>query len=125
MALNRLWQTGLSVDELAALGLELGADVPVFVRGQAAWAEGVGEHLTPVDAAESCYLVIHPGCSVPTARIFNDDDLTRNTPAITIRDFLDGAGINDCEAVVRKRYIEVAEALDWLCKYAPATLTGT
>lgn len=80
VALNHLWQCGLSVDELAALGLTLGADVPVFVRGHAAFAEGVGEILTPVEPEEKWYLVAHPGVSIPTPVIFNDPDLPRNTP---------------------------------------------
>ncbi|GCB38804.1 hypothetical protein CITFRE_09390 [Citrobacter freundii] len=80
VALNHLWQCGLSIDELAALGLTLGADVPVFVRGHAAFAEGVGEILTPVEPEEKWYLVAHPGVSIPTPVIFNDPDLPRNTP---------------------------------------------
>lgn len=125
VALNELWKTGLSSKELAAIGLSLGADVPIFIHAQAAWAEGVGEKLTPIDPEEIHYLVIHPGCSVTTATVFNADDLTRNTPPITIRDFLEGGGINDCESVVRKHYKEVAKALDWLSEFAPAKLTGT
>lgn len=125
VALNELWQTGLSVDELAELGLQLGADVPVFIRAHAAWAEGIGENLTPIEPEESVYLVIHPGCGVATADVFNTSDLTRNTPAITIRDFLERGGVNDCEPVVRKRYKEVAKALDWLGEFGPSKLTGT
>lgn len=125
VALNELWQTGLETSQLAELGLSLGADVPIFVHGHAAWAEGVGEQLSPVEPAEVYYLVIHPGCSVPTAAIFNAPDLTRNTPPITIRDFLDRGGINDCEAVVRKQYPEVNAAIDWLNQFATTRLTGT
>lgn len=125
VALNELWQCGLSTTELASIGLSLGADVPVFVHGQAAWAEGVGENLTPIEPTESVYLVVHPGCSIATASVFNADDLTRNTPTITIRDFLERGGINDCEFVVRKHYQEVANALEWLEQFAPAKLTGT
>jgi 4-diphosphocytidyl-2-C-methyl-D-erythritol kinase len=125
VALNELWETGLSTEELVAIGLSLGADVPVFIHAHAAWAEGVGEDITPIEPEESWYLVIHPGCSVATAEIFNAADLTRNTPAITIRDFLEGGGVNDCEFVVRKHYIEVAKALDWLGEFAPTQLTGT
>ena len=125
MALNQLWETHLSEEELAAMGLTLGADVPIFVHGHAAWAEGVGEHLTAIEPEEVNYLVIHPGCSISTATIFNAADLTRNTAAITIRDFLERGGINDCEAVVRKHYQEVGAAIDWLNQYAPARLTGT
>lgn len=125
VALNELWNTGLSPEILAEIGLSLGADVPIFVHAYAAWAEGVGENLTPIEPEESWYLVIHPGCSVATAKIFNADDLTRNTPAITIRDFLEGGGRNDCEIVVRNHYDEVAKALDWLGEFAPVKLTGT
>jgi 4-diphosphocytidyl-2-C-methyl-D-erythritol kinase len=125
VALNELWQTGLSTEELAKMGLSLGADVPVFIHAHAAWAEGVGENFMPIEPEESWYLVIHPGCSVATAEVFNTTDLTRNTPAITIRDFLERGGLNDCEFVVRNHYKEVANALDWLAKFAPAKLTGT
>ncbi len=125
VALNELWKTGLSTEELASIGLSLGADVPVFIYAHAAWAEGVGENFTPIEPEESWYLVIHPGCSVATKTVFNAADLTRNTPAITIRDFLEGGGINDCESVVRKHYKEVAKALDWLGEFAPTKLTGT
>ena len=124
-ALNHYWNTGLSIPDLSKLGLTLGADVPVFVLGRAAWAEGVGEQLTPIDPPESWYLVARPGISIPTAEIFAAGDLTRNTPAITIRDFLGGAGVNDCEPVVRRLYPEVAQLIDWLGKRAPARLTGT
>ena len=125
VALNALWEDGLSVVELAELGLALGADVPVFIHGHAAWAEGVGEQLTPIKPVEQWFLVIHPGINVSTAEIFNATDLTRKTPAITIRDFLRDGGRNDCEAVVRKAHPAVAELLDWLGKKAQAKMTGT
>lgn len=125
VALNELWKTGLSTEELASIGLSLGADVPVFIHAYAAWAEGVGEDFTLIEPEEPWYLVIHPGCNVATAEVFNASDLTRNTPAITIRDFLERGGINDCESVVRNHYKEVANALDWLGKFAPTKLTGT
>jgi 4-diphosphocytidyl-2-C-methyl-D-erythritol kinase len=125
VALNVLWGTGLADDELAGLGLQLGADVPVFVRGHAAWGEGVGEQLTPIDLPEPCYVVLVPPVTVSTAEVFAAPELTRNTRAITISDFLSGAGHNDCEAVVRRCYPAVAEALDWLRGFAPARLTGT
>jgi len=125
VALNELWKTNLSNDELAKIGLSLGADVPVFVYSHAAWAEGVGENFTPIEPEESWYLLIHPGCSIATSEVFNADDLTRNTSAITIRDFLERGGRNDCESVVRKHYKEVANALDWLGEFAPTKLTGT
>ncbi len=125
VALNELWKTGLSIGEITIMGLSLGADVPVFIHAHAAWAEGVGEDITSVEPDEPWYLVIHPGCSVATETVFNAHDLTRNTSTITIRDFLERGGVNDCESVVRKRYSEVAKALDWLAEFAPAKLTGT
>lgn len=125
VVLNRLWGIGFSIDRLAELGLRLGADVPVFVRGQAAWAEGVGERLTPVTLPEPWYLVVVPDVTVSTAEIFSAPELTRHTPPITIADFLSGGGGNDCEPVVRRRYPEVGRALDWLGRFAPARLTGT
>ncbi|MEB1053079.1 4-(cytidine 5'-diphospho)-2-C-methyl-D-erythritol kinase [Citrobacter portucalensis] len=125
VALNHLWQCGLSVDELAALGLTLGADVPVFVRGHAAFAEGVGEILTPVEPEEKWYLVAHPGVSIPTPVIFNDPDLPRNTPKRSIKTLLKCEFDNDCEVIARKRFREVDAALSWLLEYAPSRLTGT
>lgn len=125
VALNRLWGTGLDVDTLAALGLKLGADVPFFVRGHAAWAEGVGELLTPIEPSENRYLVLKPQACVSTAEIFQAAELTRNSPVTTIRAFLAGGGRNDCTSTVRGRYPEVAEALDWLEEFGTARLTGT
>ena len=129
VALNHLWGCGLSIDELARLGLPLGADVPVFIRGSSAWAEGVGERLEPVELPERWYVVVHPGVSVPTRDVFQSPELTRNSPIITIRAAL-GPGAaeatrNDCEPVVRARFPEVADALSWLGNFAPARLTGT
>ncbi|MDT8404399.1 4-(cytidine 5'-diphospho)-2-C-methyl-D-erythritol kinase [Sulfuriflexus sp.] len=125
VALNRLWQVGLSVDELARIGLGLGADVPVFVHGQAAWAEGVGEKFTAVAPPEPWYLVVAPSCEVSTAAIFAAPELTRDCRPITIRDFLSGQAGNVCEAVVREHYPAVSRALDWLGRFAPARMTGT
>ncbi len=125
VALNELWKLGLGGGELAQIGLELGADVPVFVQGHAAWAQGVGERLQPIDPPETTYLVIRPGCAVSTAEVFQAPELTRNSPAITIRAFLKAGGRNDCEPLVRSRFPEVARALDWLGRFAPARLTGT
>jgi len=129
VALNHLWGCGLSIDELARLGLPLGADVPVFIRGSSAWAEGVGERLEPVELPERWYVIVHPGVSVPTRDVFQSPELTRNSPIITIRAAL-GPGAaeatrNDCEPVVRARFPEVADALSWLGNFAPARLTGT
>ena len=125
VALNHLWQCELSVDELATLGLTLGADVPVFVRGHAAFAEGVGEVLTPVTVAEKWYLVAHPGVSIPTPVIFKDPELPRNSPVRSIETLLNCEFSNDCEVIARKRFRKVDAALSWLLEYAPSRLTGT
>jgi 4-diphosphocytidyl-2-C-methyl-D-erythritol kinase len=125
VALNAIWDAGLQEQELMAIGVALGADVPVFIAGHAAWAEGIGEKLTPIDPPEDWYLLVHPGVQVSTARVFQHPELTRNTPAITIRAFLERGGANDCEAVVRKLHPEVGAALDWLRQYGDARLTGT
>lgn len=125
VALNHLWHCGLSADELAAIGLTLGADVPVFVRGHAAFAEGVGEILTPVNPQEKWYLVAHPGVSIPTPVIFKDPELPRNTPKRSIDTLLNCEFGNDCEVIARKRFREVDAALSWLLEYAPSRLTGT
>ena len=129
VALNHLWNLHWPIDDLAALGLKLGADVPVFVRGRVAWAEGIGERLTPLypplAPAETNYLILKPNIGVSTAEVFQDPELTRNSPPITIHGFLASGGRNDCLGVVRRRYAEVARALDWLSQYGPARLTGT
>ena len=125
VALNHLWGLGLECDELAALGLRLGADVPVFVRGQAAWAEGIGEQLVPITLEEPWYLVIIPPCQISTQAIFAAPDLTRDSIPIKIRRFQAGQGENVCEPVVCRRYPEVAAALTWLSGYAPARMSGT
>lgn len=125
VALNRLWGLALPVERLAQLGLRLGADVPVFVRGRAAWAEGVGEELTPLELPCPWYLVVVPRVHVSTREVFAAPELTRNSPPITITDFLSGVRTNDCEPVVRARYPAVAQALDWLGGHGEARLTGT
>ncbi|MFT5605177.1 MAG: 4-diphosphocytidyl-2-C-methyl-D-erythritol kinase [Paracoccaceae bacterium] len=125
LALNTLWRTGLSLPKLCHLGLKLGADVPVFVGGRSAWAEGVGENLQALDLESVWYVVIHPGCSVSTQEIFSHEQLTRNTPPIKIAAFLGQGAGNDCENVVKSLYPEVKIALDWLNQFAPAQLTGT
>jgi 4-diphosphocytidyl-2-C-methyl-D-erythritol kinase len=125
VALNALWQCELSTPQLAQLGLSLGADVPIFVAGYAAWAEGVGETLTPINPAEPWYAVIKPNCHVSTKEIFSDVELTRDCEPITISRFLSGEGSNVCEPIVKKHYNEVAKALDWLAQYAPPRMTGT
>lgn len=125
VALNRLWSLGLPPVELERLGLELGADVPVFVRGLASWAEGVGERLTPVALPEPWYVVLAPACHVDTGAVFADPELTRDSKPLKISDFLSGRGGNDCEAVVARRYPAVAAALDWLQRHGDARMTGT
>ncbi|WP_337842594.1 4-(cytidine 5'-diphospho)-2-C-methyl-D-erythritol kinase [Rheinheimera sp.] len=125
VALNQLWQLGLTKAELAALGLQLGADVPVFVHGQTAFAEGVGEQLKPVSLAEKYYLVVTPDVHVSTAVVFQHPDLPRNTTALTLAQLLNSDWKNDCEALVKQLYPEVALVLDWLIEYAPSRMTGT
>jgi 4-diphosphocytidyl-2-C-methyl-D-erythritol kinase len=125
VALNRLWELDLTPDSLSELGLGLGADVPVFVRGLAAWAEGIGERLTPAAFDTHTYLLVRPDVTVATAEVFQAPDLTRDSPVITMPGFLAAGGRNDFEPVVRRRYPVVAEALDWLGQFAPARLTGS
>jgi 4-diphosphocytidyl-2-C-methyl-D-erythritol kinase len=126
LALNELWQLRLPLAEIAAIGAKLGADVPVFVGGKSAWAEGIGEKLTPIGlGGDHWYLIVFPGVAVPTATVFQAPELTRNSPATTMRGFLETGGRNDCEGVVRARFPAVAEALDWLGRHATARLTGT
>jgi 4-diphosphocytidyl-2-C-methyl-D-erythritol kinase len=128
VALNELWGTGLGVDELAEIGVTLGADVPVFVGGRTAWAEGVGERLTPLTAPIRDYVIVDPGLEVPTAELFQAYELTRNSPATTISGYLSGTGVeatNAFEPVVRARYPRVAAALDWLGQFGVARLTGS
>lgn len=125
LGLNHLWQCGLDIDQLAELGVTLGADVPVFVRGHAAWAEGIGEQLEPVTLPPVWYVVIHPRVAVPTGELFSAQDLTRNSPPITLATFFSGEGKNAFQPVVEKRYPEVAEAIHWLSGYSAARLTGS
>jgi 4-diphosphocytidyl-2-C-methyl-D-erythritol kinase len=145
LALNELWGCGFAPDALAALGLKLGADVPVFVRGHAAWAEGVGEVLTPVEPPERWMVLLVPAVTVSTARVFavfdhvlptqspfclpgvvvREQDLTPYSPAITIRDFHAGRVRNDLEPVVRRLYPEVDNALKWLGNFGEARMTGS
>jgi len=125
VGLNHLWGAGLSEDQLAAIGINLGADVPVFVRGHAAWAEGVGEQLTPVELAEPWYLVVIPNCSVSTAEIFSDQRLTRDTPPITLAAFRNHGGRNDCLPVAEACYPAIRNTLILLNNYCEAKMTGT
>lgn len=125
VGLNQLWQTGLSLEKLAELGLTLGADVPIFVRGQAAFAEGVGEILTPCELQEKWYVVLKPDVSISTAAVFQDPNLPRNTPKRPLAELLSQPFANDCEKVVRDHYSEVEDLIQELLKYAPFRLTGT
>ena len=126
VALNHLWAAGLDEEQLAALGLQLGADVPVFVRGRSAWAEGVGEALTPLELPAAAYLVVDTGVSVPTAELFQTPDLTRDAPPATIADFVSGSALgNAFEPVLRRRSEAVEAALQVLSQLGPAALTGT
>lgn len=128
--LNLLWGCGFSAQKLAGLGLRLGADVPVFIAGQTAWGEGIGEQLTPVHLPSQIYLILNPGCHISTQEIFSHPDLTRDSSTRTIARFLEQAspfswGKNDCQSVVCSLYSEVSEALGWLSQWGAAKMTGT
>ena len=127
VALNQLWGVGLSVDELAEIGLSLGADVPVFVRGSSAFAEGVGEKLTPLELPEPWYCVVTPDCEVPTGEIFSAEELTRDTPPVKIADLLVHTTEfgNDCWPVVASRFPAVRHAYERLSEHGPARMSGT
>jgi len=134
MALNKLWQGGLSREELMALGLPLGADIPFFIFGENAFAEGVGEDLQPVSTPDCWYVVIEPGVQVPTAAIFSAEGLTRDTEAVTIADFsrhlaernsANGFGRNDLQQVASSLFKPVADAVEWLSAYGEARMTGS
>jgi len=129
LALNQLWDLKLSEKELQDIGLELGADVPVFIHGKACFAEGVGERFTDISPDECWYLVLIPDCHVNTGEIFSDPTLTRNSKTIRIRAPLNwevlGSLRNDCESVVLRRYPEVNQALEWLSEFGIARMTGT
>lgn len=127
VGLNHLWETGLSRAQLAKLGLELGADLPVFIHGVAAWGEGVGDQLTSALPPEQWYLVLVPETELSTRKIFSHPDLTRNSPKRKMRTAFEGSDRprNDCEPVVRRLYPAVDQALEWLGQYGEARLTGT
>jgi len=128
LALNHLWQVGLTRDELMSLGLQLGADVPFFVFGHNAFAEGIGEQLVAVDTPSRWYVVVEPGVSVPTATIFSAPDLTRDTKPVKISDFsgaILGFGKNDLQDVACKLFPPIAEAMKWLGKFGVARMTGS
>ncbi len=128
LGLNHLWELNLGIDELADIGLALGADVPVFVHGHAAIGEGVGETLTNANPPEDWFVVIKPACNINTAKIFSEQGLTRDTPRIKIAPAFEGDASgyrNDCEETVKKLYPEVKQSLEWLSQFGPARLTGT
>lgn len=125
MALNHLWKLNLSKTELQQIGLQLGADVPLFIFGQNAWAEGVGEELTALNLPESWFLIIHPQIFVSTEQIFSSKYLTRDCHPITIRAFLEGSGINVCQKVACELYPEIQNSLNWLNQFSAARMTGT
>lgn len=125
VVLNKLWNLGLSTEELMALGLQLGADVPVFVFGQTAWGEGVGEQLQAITIPEKWVVIIKPDCHVDTGEIFSAETLTRDSKPVKMSDFIAGDDRNDCEAVVSKLYSSVAKALKDLSRFSRARLTGT
>ncbi len=125
LALNHLWKLKLSNEALQKMGSNLGADVPVFVAGRSAWAEGIGDKLTPIELPASHYLIIKPDCDVSTAKIFSCEQLTRSTSPITLAAFFRGYSRNDCQPIVRNLYPKVDNALNWLDKFGKARLTGT
>ena len=125
LVLNKLWDCQLDEQTLAKLGLALGADVPIFIHGQTAFAEGVGEKLTPTTLPDTYYLVVFPECHVSTAEIFNHPDLPRNTPKIDFSQYEFPDTKNDCQKLVCQRHDDVANTLRWLLEYAPSRMTGT
>lgn len=125
LALNHLWGLHYSRTDLIKIGARLGADVPIFIYGKAAFAEGIGEHLQPIQLEEDWILLLFPPCQVATAKIFSDSELTRNTPEITITEFFEKGGRNDCEPIARKHFPEIADAIDCLSHYTTARMTGT
>lgn len=125
LALNHLWQLRLPRERLQALGLSLGADVPVFVFGRNAFAEGIGEALQPVDLPAAWYVVLEPPVEVPTAAIFGAPELKRDTPPMVAADWRPGVGHNDLEAVAVTRFPAVAEHLRWLSAFGEARMSGS
>ena len=125
VALNQLWQLKIELTDLARLGLQLGADVPIFVQGVAAWAEGIGEDISPIKLDEPYFVVLIPEVSVSTADIFSSPLLERNCTPINISQFLSGQGENICEPIVCKLYPEVDDAIQWLRQFSHARMTGT
>lgn len=125
LALNRLWNTNLSRSDLMALGLQLGADVPFFIFGRNAFVEGIGEIMTEIDTPARHFIVLHPQVHVSTPEIFQDPNLTRDTPSIKVRDLEGAVTRNDLEACAVQKYPEIARHLDLLNQFAPARMTGS
>lgn len=129
LGLNKLWQCDLNIQEIADIGLKLGADVPVFIHGHSAWAEGVGEQISAIKLEEKWFFVLYPKIFVSTAKIFADQGLTRDNEPIKIARFLRGNGFKDLsnvfEPIVKNKYPEIADAIEWLSSFSPARLTGT
>ena len=125
LALNDLFDLGHSADELSLKGAALGADVPVFVRGTSAWAEGIGDELTPLELPTRWFVIIYPDCHVSTQEIFGAPELTRNTTPITVSAFFEGPVRNDLQPVVESRYEQVSTAINWLSDYGSAMMTGS
>lgn len=125
LGLNKLWQLNLSIDTLAELGLSLGADIPLFVRGYTAFAEGVGEKLRPIELEQKTYLIVTPDCHISTQEVFQHPDLIRDTIKINYQQVLTTNWHNDCQPLVERLYPIVAITLQWLVEYAPCQMTGT
>ncbi len=125
IALNDLWNLELSDDELAEIGAEVGADIPVFVHGKNAWAEGKGEILSEISLSERRYLVAVPSVEVSTRRVFQECKLSPYRERISLQDFYDGAVCNDLEHTACRLYPEVRLALEWLSQYGEARMTGS
>jgi 4-diphosphocytidyl-2-C-methyl-D-erythritol kinase len=125
LALNRLWQINWSRERLQRVALQLGADVPIFILGESAYAEGVGERLSPIALPPRWYVVLTPPVAVPTREIFADPELTRNSRPITMTAFSIGQGRNDLEPVACRRYPVIGEYLEWLSRYGTARMTGS
>lgn len=125
VALNYLWQTKLSTQTLSELGHVLGADIPVFIQGKSAWAEGVGEQLTPITLPKKWFIVLTPNCHVSTKEIFCHKRLTRDSSPINMRTFFERGANNDCQPLVESLFSQVKDTIDWLNQYGPAKMTGT
>ena len=125
LGLNAIWKLGIDLEDLAVIGKRLGADVPVFVKGRTAWAEGIGEQLKPVSTPDCWFLVIAPDCHVSTQKIFSHKGLTRDSLPITVAAFLERGGKNDCQPLVESLFPQVRDAVKWLSEFGPAQMTGT